>query len=256
MPLLGSGGPLQPHGRSPAGRGRWWRVRRLEPGPGRRGTSGSPREAAGTRHRRRRPSPPAASTCSHGHWCAPATPRRAGAGPRRPRTPRSTSTLRCSPPRARAGPEPRRRGWPRASSGSWPPACSCAGPGSPARPDPLPARRPRRPARGGSPPMARRSARTTRWPAGAAQGRRRAAHPAGAPAARPRRAGDSDTTGGGRQAGPGTGSLAPAPPAWPCHPSWPVTASHSGPLSRSRTEVCSRKCWTCSGWRCRTSSAR
>ena len=35
--------------------------------------------------------------------------------------------------------------------------------------------------------------------------------------------------------------LAPAPPASPVPPSWPVTASHSGPLSRSRIEVCSRK---------------
>ena len=30
-------------------------------------------------------------------------------------------------------------------------------------------------------------------------------------------------------------------------PSWPVTASHSGPLSRSRTEVCSRKLRTVLG---------
>ena len=44
----------------------------------------------------------------------------------------------------------------------------------------------------------------------------RAARPAGAPAARRRRGGGSDTTGGGRRAGPGTGSPAPAPPAWPC----------------------------------------
>jgi hypothetical protein len=39
-------------------------------------------------------------------------------------------------------------------------------------------------------------------------------------------------------------------------PSRPVTASHSGPVSRLRIEVCSRKLRTCSGWRCRTSSTR
>ena len=42
----------------------------------------------------------------------------------------------------------------------------------------------------------------------------------------------------------------------PCRRRWPVTASHSGPLSRSRIEVSSRKLRTCSGWRCRTSSTR
>jgi hypothetical protein len=60
------------------------------------------------------------------------------------------------------------------------------------------------------------AARATRSPAGAAQERRRAARPAGARAGHRRRAGDSGTTGGGHQAGPGTGSPAPAPPAWPC----------------------------------------
>ena len=76
------------------------------------------------------------------------------------------------------------------------------------------------------------AARTSRSPADAARARGRAARRAGAPGARRRRGGDSDTTGAGRRAGRGTGSLDRAPPAWPCRPSWPVTASHSGPLSR------------------------
>ena len=66
-------------------------------------------------------------------------------------------------------------------------------------------------------------------------GRRgRAARPAGAPAARRQRDGDSDTTGGGRRAGPGTGSPRSRASSMALPPSWPVTASHSGPLSRSR----------------------
>ena len=103
------------------------------------------------------------------------------------------------------------------------------------------------PARGGSPRTARRSPRTTRSPAGAGQERRRAARPADAPAERQRRAGDSDTTGGGRPAGPGTGSPRSSATSLALPPSWPVTASHSEPLSRSRMEVCSRKLRTCSG---------
>ena len=120
-------------------------------------------------------------------------------------------------------------------------------PGSRARPGPPPARGPRpaiawRIASDRSPfcsyhSLARRCS----------SGRGRAARPAGAPAARRRRGGGSDTTGAGRRAGRGTGSLDRAPPAWPCRPSWPVTASHSGPLSRSRIEVCSRKLRTSLG---------
>ena len=113
-----------------------------------------------------------------------------------------------------------------------------------------------RPSRAGWPRPARRSRRTRRSPAGAARHDvRRLARPAG-PAARRRRGGGSGTTGAGRRAGPGTGCPAPAPRAWPCRRAWPVTASHSGPLSRSRMEVCSRKPRTSSGWRCRTSSTR
>ena len=63
---------------------------------------------------------------------------------------------------------------------------------------------------------ARRSAGTTRWPAGAGPAPGRAARRAAAPAARRQTDGGSDTTGGGHPAGPGTGSPAPAPPAWPC----------------------------------------
>ena len=35
-----------------------------------------------------------------------------------------------------------------------------------------------------------------------------------------------------------------------------VTASHSGPVSRSRMAVCNRKDWTLAGWRLSTSSVR
>ena len=57
-----------------------------------------------------------------------------------------------------------------------------------------------------------------RPPADADQALGRAARRAGAPAARRQRAGGSGTTGGGRRAGPGTGCLDRAPPAWPCRP--------------------------------------
>ena len=78
----------------------------------------------------------------------------------------------------------------------------------------------------------------------------RAARRGAGPAARRRRGGGSGTTGGGRRAGPGTGCRRSSASSMARPPSCPVTASHSGPVSRSRTEVCSRKSRTSSGWRC------
>ena len=79
--------------------------------------------------------------------------------------------------------------------------------------------------------------RTTGWPGGAGRRPRRVARRAGASAARRRTGGGSGTSGGGRRAGRRTGWPVPASPASPCRRCWPVTASHSGPLSRSRMEV-------------------
>jgi len=78
---------------------------------------------------------------------------------------------------------------------------------------------------------ARRSARATRSPAGAAQERRRAARPQ----ARVQDVGeelvDSDTTDGGSSSGTRKRFPAPSAASLALPPSWPVTASHSGPLS-------------------------
>ena len=66
-------------------------------------------------------------------------------------------------------------------------------------------------------------------------------------AGRRRTGGGSGTSGGCRRAGPRTGWPGPGPPASPCRRGSPVTASHSGPVSRSRIEVWSRKSRTSLG---------
>ena len=65
---------------------------------------------------------------------------------------------------------------------------------------------------------------------------RRAARRAGAPAARRRTGGGSGTTGAGRRAGRGTGCARSSASSIALPPSRPVTASHSGPVSRSRID--------------------
>ena len=70
---------------------------------------------------------------------------------------------------------------------------------------------------------------------------------AGAPAARRRTGGGSGTSAAGRPGAPRTGCAVRGTPASACPPVVAVTASQSGPLSRSRIEVLSRKSRTSAG---------
>ena len=102
-------------------------------------------------------------------WAA-ATARPPAAAPRRPRTPRRHQRPDVAHREHRPDPDHVvGDGLEPAPDRGLLPAPG-ASPGSPARPDPRLARRRRRPARGGSPPMAPRSARTTRWLAVSAAG--------------------------------------------------------------------------------------
>ena len=85
-----------------------------------------------------------------------------------------------------------------------------------------------------------------------ARGARRAA----GRAARRRTGGGSGTTGAGRRAATRNRLARSSASSVARPPGWPVTASHSGPDSRSRIEVSSRNRRTSSGWRCTTSSTR
>ena len=259
IPLPHHARPDRPRrrGRAPAGHGSWCRPRRRWPWPGPHGRGRSNPGDGGTPPGRRRPSQslgplmPRARRPSH-----PATVPRPAIGPRRSRSRRRPAASRHRRRSARAWPGSARREVPRASGARWPPDPPGTTPGSRAPPGPPPARHPRPPSRGGSPRSDRRTPRTTRTPDGAAPAPARVARRGGAPAARRRRGGGSGTTGGGRRAGRGTGSLDPAPRALALPPSWPVTASHNGPVMRARIDVSSRKLRTCSGCRCRTSSTR
>ena len=130
-----------------------------------------------------------------------------------------------------------------------PRAARGAAPGWRARRGRRPGRRRRRPGRAGPRPPGRRPGRTTRWPGGAARRPRRGARRAGAPQHVGEQVVVAVPAAAGRRAGRGTGSAARATRASPCRPVRPVTASHSGPVSRSRMEVSSRKSRTSSGWR-------
>ena len=101
--------------------------------------------------------------------------------------------------------------------------------------------------------------RTSRQPGDAARRRHRVAPRAGVRGARRRTGGGSGTSVGGRRAGSRNrfARSRASSMALPLLPSGRgQTASQSGPVSRSRTEVSSRKRRTSSGCRLRTSSAR
>ena len=207
------------------------------------GTSRSRRAGGGTRPRRRRP-----SRLARLRRRARATARRPQQLPRRRRPRRPTAARRRSRRRAPAGARPRSSG---SASSQRRSVASC---------------RSRRIA--GDRQLDRSAARSKSRPASAwsiASARSpcclvpvarpavqlgdvaRAARPAGAPAARRRTGGGSGTSGAGRRAATRNRLPRSSASSIACPPSWPVTASHSGPVSRSRIEVCSRKSRTVSG---------
>ena len=229
-----------------------------QPGPGRHGTPRSPPGGGGIPPRRRRPSPPTGladpspSTC----WSRPATVRRPAAGASTPSSSPLASNAAANAD-AEHGPDADQLVGNRLepAHAPWLPAGPAHG-----RDRQLDQVR-----RALEIPAGQRVAdrlgrlavllRTTRSPAGAGPAPGRAARRAGAPAGRRRTDGGSDTTGGGRRAGPGTGSpvqrlqhgLAAALPGdriaqRTAQPGQDRGLQQEGPDP--------------SGWRCSTSSAR
>ena len=235
-------------GPAPAGRAPRCRAGRPAPAPGRHGGRRSRPAAGGT---------PASSTTTIRSG-------RSGPAPASGRVEPALGVLQApldpldgSGGQQRAGvavaehrpvPQHARRAAPRSSRGAWPPACPCASSAPPAPPGPPPLRS-RRPASACRIASARSpfSLVPVARPAVQLGDDARAARRAGAPAARRRRGGGSGTTGGWSSSGTrnrlprSSASSIALPP--PC----PVTASHSGPVSRSRMEVCSRKSRTSVG---------
>ena len=206
--------------------GRAWvdraRRRPRASGPARPGGWRSTPADCGTPPRPRRPSPlgrvPAGRATRPS---ARATARRRAGAPRPPRPRRGPAAHRHSASLSTGRHAERLVGERLEPAARWPPPDGHGpSPGSRARPGPPP--------RSKSPPaIAWRIASSAfaflRVPLGCPpmqlRDERRAARRAGAPAARRRTGGGSDTTGAGRRAGRGTGSVDRAPPASPCrHP--------------------------------------